>query len=282
MRHQVWQHFRDRDLEVPVLVNWLDELQLLLYLGNDLSKQIFVAGCIDPNEFAFLDKVLQPGMTFVDVGANEGIYALFASRRVTNSGIVYAFEPSAREFERLVQNLRLNSARNVRALRLALADQVGEAELAVAGPEHSGHNTIGVFAYDVVRLRSEVVSTQTLDDVVREHGIVRLDVVKLDVEGAELRVLNGGREALRRYRPLILFEVTDSALRGQGTSAPELCAAVSGLGYRLFIYGDETGLPVEAEQGQFSDNMLAVPVERQLPETVFRLTPPHRRGDAPE
>ena len=71
------------------------------------------------------------------------------SRRVTHAETVYTFEPSDREFERLVQNLRLNGERNVQAFRLALADQTGEAQLAVAVAEHSGQNTFEVFAYDV-------------------------------------------------------------------------------------------------------------------------------------
>ena len=75
-------------------------------------------------------------------------------------------------------------------------------------------------------LPREVVPTQTLDNMVREHGVARLDVVKLDLERMEHRVSNRAQEALRRYRPFILFEVAVAALRGQGTSASKHCAAL--------------------------------------------------------
>jgi FkbM family methyltransferase len=90
---------------------------------------MFVGGSFEPNEFAWLDTILRPGMTFVDVGANDGLYALFAAQRVGPQGKVLAIEPSQREFMRLDRNLRLNRLTNVRAFRLAASSQYGEATL---------------------------------------------------------------------------------------------------------------------------------------------------------
>ena len=68
----------------------LGRTSLRLHLGNDVSRQIFIAGCYDPNEFAFLDRYLRPGMTFIDAGANEGVYTVFAAQRVGSEGCVWA------------------------------------------------------------------------------------------------------------------------------------------------------------------------------------------------
>src|SRR5579862_7898796 len=132
MRRQIWEAFHQRGLEVPLPFEWYDGLRLNLYLGNDLSRQLYVGGCSEPNEFAFLNSVLAPGMVFIDAGANDGLYTLFAARRVGSAGVVWAFEPSRREYARLEENLKLNQLENVRPFQIALADQNGEADLSVA------------------------------------------------------------------------------------------------------------------------------------------------------
>ena len=274
MRQEVWQFSKDRNPETRIVLDWLDGLRLAMHLGNDLSRQIFVGGCIDPNEFTFLHKMLEPGMTFLDAGANEGVYTVFAAHCVGHRGAVWAFEPSQREFNRLQQNLKLNRLKNVHSFRLALAEHEGQAELAVAEAEHLGQNTLGNFAYDGVGvLRKELVPVQVLDQVVEENGVTRLDVIKLDVEGAEHRLLAGARRTLQRFRPVILFEASDSALRHQGSSREALCAALSAQDCTLYIFADSTGLPAPAMSGQFSDNMIAVPMEKPLTGSVFELTP---------
>src|SRR5690242_8285275 len=169
MRRRIWEYSREHKLEVPFIFEWHAGLRLNLYLGNDLSRQLYIAGCVEPNQFAFLNQILAPGMVFVDGGANDGLYTLFASRRVGREGIVWAFEPSAREFSRLELNLRLNQTENVKLFRVALADRDGEAELAIADDEHAGHNTLGAFAHDGVDLvRTERIGVRKLDGLVRE------------------------------------------------------------------------------------------------------------------
>jgi FkbM family methyltransferase len=202
------------------------------------------------------------------------LYTLFAARRVGDTGAVWGFEPSEREFDRLLENLRLNDIGNVHAFRIALADIDGQGELAVADAEHSGQNTLGAFGYDVAReLRKEPVTLRRVDHVVNEHNITRLDVLKIDVEGAELRLIEGAHETLSRFRPVILFEVLDAALRHQGGGSEALCGALSALHYRLYVFNDDTGLPTPAAPGQFGDNMIGVPAEQSLPEAVFELAP---------
>ncbi|HXI38587.1 MAG TPA: FkbM family methyltransferase [Bryobacteraceae bacterium] len=213
-------------------------------------------------------------MTFLDAGANEGVYTIFAAQCVAQTGVVWAFEPSEREFKRLQENLKVNRLKNVHGLRLALAEHEGQAELLIAEAEHSGQNTLGEFAYEAVGvLRKEPVPVRTLDQVVVENGINRLDVMKLDVEGAEHRLVDGARSTLRRFRPIILFEASDTALQRQGSSREALCAALSAQDYDLYLFDDSTGLPAPAISGQFSNNMIAVPREKPLPSSVFEVIP---------
>ena len=101
IRRSIWTYFSRRKTFAALDVPWYGGGKLRMYLGNDQSRQQFVAGCLDPNEFALLDKLLTPGMVFLDVGANEGFYTVFASRCVGETGCVWAFEPSRREMEHL-------------------------------------------------------------------------------------------------------------------------------------------------------------------------------------
>ncbi len=196
--------------------------------------------------------------------ANEGLYSLFASRRVGPSGRVISFEPSQREFQRLRNNIQLNGLDNVRAVQAALAEISGTVELNIADSAHAGQNTMGAFVYDVPSLRRERISAQTLDGFAAESGLTRLDVLKLDVEGAERRALEGSRRVLREMRPIILFEASGAALQAQGSSLQDLLEFLHSQQYGLYAFDGRTGLPIPADGETRSDNMIAVPAERPI------------------
>jgi FkbM family methyltransferase len=269
IRRSIWTYFSRRKIFAALDVPWYGGLKLRMYLGNDQSRQQFVAGCLDPNEFALLDKLLTPGMVFLDVGANEGFYTVFASRCVGETGSVWAFEPSRREMEHLTANVRLNGLANVRSFCVALANEDTEAELLIAGEEHSGHNTLGQFVYDSGLITVESVPVRRLDSLLQECPLERLDFLKIDAEGAEMRVLAGACDALRRFRPLILLEMNDPSLKAQGSSRDLLIQLLESNDYRLYLFDPTTGLPVPAFEGRCGDNMLAVPMERNLPESAL-------------
>jgi FkbM family methyltransferase len=268
LRRWLWQYFHDRQGEAPIVVSWHAGTRLRLVLGNDESAQIYIAGCVEPNEFAFLDRILRPGMTFVDAGANHGIYTVFAARRVGADGLVWAFEPSPRERGQLHFNLEMNGL-TARVFSVALADVNGQAELTVSDPEHHGQSTLGAFANPELEVHGkELVEVRRLDDVVAENPLTRIDVMKLDVEGAELRLLRGAAGILERYRPVILLEVSERSLQHQGASSEELLQFLRSHQYRIYGFDLVTGLPFPAAPGVYSDNMIGVPEEKSLPETA--------------
>jgi len=261
IRRLIWSYFRDHKSEASIPMKWHHGLELKLWLGNDLSKQLFIAGCYEPNETAFVNCSLKPGMVFVDAGANDGLYTLLASRLVGPSGQVWAFEPSEREFMRLQQNLSLNKISNVRPLRVALADVNGETELAVAEDEHAGQNTLGSFSCAIQSLRKETVSMRRLDDLFSEERLNRLDLIKVDIEGAETRLISGAFKLLRNLRPVVLFEASETALQNTGSSSTQLLDLFRKLGYDIYSFASETGRPIAAKAGEFSGNMIAAPAE---------------------
>jgi len=230
-------------VSAPVITAWLDGLSVYAYPGNEPSRAIFTTGNYEPNEFFMLSQVIRPGMIFVDAGANMGLYTLFAARKIGESGTVLAIEPSTCECGRLLKNLEINSLSNVRLLRSALSDSRSEVDLLVAEDERSGHNTLGAFLYDTPLASKETVRTERLDDIVLQEGLSRVDIVKLDVEGAEFFALKGAVGILERFHPLLLPELADRALCHQGCSSAQIWDFCRQKVYQIFAFDQRTGLP---------------------------------------
>ena len=175
-----------RALTAPILVPWLSGSWVWLEPGDELSRALLLSGLYEPETMLAVRDLLPPDGVFVDVGAHCGLFSLFAAGCVGAGGIILAFEPSPREFVRLQANLAANSLTQVQAHQAAITDQEGEVVLRLAEPGHAGHNTIGnAFAYDGVLLAATpTVTATTLDRVLAD--LVRCDVIKIDIEGAEL------------------------------------------------------------------------------------------------
>lgn len=165
-------------------------------------------GVQEVEQLDWLTKLLSPGAVFFDVGANVGLYSLLASRLVGDDGRVFAFEPLPRNLTFLHQHMQLNRATNVAILPLACADRAGT-ELFCEGANnalgHLGSNNTNA------ETSSMRVDTTTLDDAARRFGITP-DVIKIDVEGAELRVLCGAIRLLSDKRPSILLSIHSAEL----------------------------------------------------------------------
>lgn len=264
-RAALWECARQRKLVFPLRVPWYEGTSVDVTLGNDLSMCLFVSGSFEPNEFVFLRRLLTPGMVAIDVGANEGLYTLFAAARVGPTGRAVAVEPSSRERANLQRNVDSNSLGNVTVVESALGASPGRAHLQIAPEEHAGHNTLGSFVYDeVVAEDSEFVAVETLDGLVERLRLPRVDFVKIDVEGAEVNVLAGGARVLRESRPLLLLEANESALQAQGTSSAALVEMLrSQHRYEVLVFSEQTGrLEAHREGAGLSSNIIAAPVER--------------------
>jgi FkbM family methyltransferase len=222
-----------------------------------IQRNIYFLGYYEIRETRLLRRLLRPGDTFVDVGANIGWYTLLAANQIGPTGKVIAFEPSRAVYGHLTHNVRLSGYSHVIAERLALADRPGRVQLRVAAGRGPGTGSIleaEAASGDV----TEEVETIRFDDYCRATHLESARLVKIDVEGAELMVLRGMREALeRRSIQYFIIEVADSRLRSVGDSSQQLLELLQGYGYRLSHIGMLHRAPVHADTPITFANILA-------------------------
>ncbi len=178
-------------------------------------------GAFERVELAYVRRTLKAGQVFFDVGANAGIFAVNAARRVGESGCVHCFEPGEAELAFLRENVALNQLANVTIYAGAVSDRTGSAEFAAA--EDGAMSSLAKTEHpEQVIAHWCKVPTIALDDYVQQRGVERVDFVKIDVEGAERLVFAGARRLLKSSHPLtILFEAFDLNAKGFGYSVED-------------------------------------------------------------
>jgi len=140
------------------------------------------------------------GHVFLDIGAHIGKYSLCMAKIVGEKGLVIAIEPHPRNYKALLNNIFINNIRNVHAVNIAGWNKDCEIEMFIA-PVSGNHSLKLNYGKEKI-----IVKAKPLDEIIKEKKIDRLDLVKIDVEGAELEVLQGLENSLRQYHPHVVVE----------------------------------------------------------------------------
>jgi FkbM family methyltransferase len=206
-------------------------------LRDGIMREVCLTGRYEPQETALLQQILRPGMTFVDVGANWGYFTLCAAHLVGPTGRVVSIEVDPRACRTLKANIERNKLESVTALEMAASDASGVLRLHEyegRANESGNFGLTGAEATGTPRRQFDVAASR-LDDVLDRAGIEQVDLLKMDIEGAEARALSGLRRALadRRIKHLVL-EVHPQYLRDQCTSAEQVVADLRSYGYRAW------------------------------------------------
>jgi FkbM family methyltransferase len=212
-----------------------------LYLDEDdpvVTPGLIGVGEWEPGLTALFGERLSPGMVFVDVGAHVGYYTALAGRLVGPRGLVLAFEPNPRNYELLLANVWRNGLANVACFPWALSDETGFTDLYLSADNSGDHR---IYAHEEGR-PSVPVRTAALDTVTAIRPPV--DVMKIDVQGAEEAVLRGAADLINASPDLVIvLEYAPVELRAFGSDERPLLDFYRSLGYSIAVqHSNEHGL----------------------------------------
>jgi FkbM family methyltransferase len=199
-----------------------------------IGAQIARHGCYEPETVVVFRSLLTEDMVFMDIGANVGQYSLMAASTICRRDSIHAFEPDPITFALLRSNIAANNCLQIRANAMALSDRPGRATLYLSDVRHAGANSLRPTVYSDGA--ETPVPVDTLDRYAASQSIDRLDLLKLDVEGAELLVLSGGTATIAKHHPTMLVELSVHTTKFGYTFA-DIVSQFERWDYRLFRVG---------------------------------------------
>lgn len=177
--------------------------QIAVFRGDPgISRELALYKVHEPLATRLLAQTLKPGMNVVDIGGNIGYYAMLEASKIGPTGTVIAIEPMPKNSERLCQNVQANGYQNIRIHKLAIGDRNGTASMYISGRSnwHSLH--------PLPSSKGEMqVPVCTLDSLLQPYDLPSVDLVRMDLEGYEVVVIEGMKHTLEKYGPRLLVEL---------------------------------------------------------------------------
>lgn len=209
---------------------------LNLFVSNKdsgLGLMLRSKGEFEPVQSKLFTRAIKKGDVIFDIGANIGYYTVLASKLVDLKGKVYAFEPDPDNLKLLEKNILLNKCSNVVVVPMAVSERAGTLTFKkdLSNPGESKISEKG----------NVKVKATTLDKFITSRRIKKIDLIKVDVEGAEINVLKGARTLIGRKDIKMFFECNPKVLRTFGFGVNELLFEAKRLGFRLLQIINERG-----------------------------------------
>jgi FkbM family methyltransferase len=242
--HRGWvrRTFRHWCVDEELVVTTKAGFRMAVSPANYVSYGIYFYGEYDAPMTQALTRLVHPGETVWDVGTERGWFSCLLAQLVGPTGRVDSFEAFPVNAARLRRNIELNGMDWVRTHQVAISDRPGEAVFQLPTPaiecENSLPENCSGIGYLTDRESSETirVPTVTLDQYALDTGLESLTLIKMDIEGAEVRALRGALQVLRKHRPILAVEYNRLALRRAGSSWEELDRLLAELGYDRYTY----------------------------------------------
>lgn len=234
-----------RPWAVKAVVRMSDGMRVYTDTSSWLEWRVFFFGDYEPETRQLLGACVRPGHSAIDVGANIGLHTL-ALAKAAHPGRVLAAEPNPSVLGRLKKNLVLNELTNVLVTDHAIGAARGRLVLNLPAADAANQATASLVSHATASLAGGTgleVEISTLDQLVDENGLKNVDVVKIDVEGYEVPVLQGAAALLKRDRPILIFEYCREFWTDAGHQLSECLSILRECGYGdFFEVTDEGGL----------------------------------------
>lgn len=218
------------------LVTFMGSILMKVNTNNYMGGSIFWTGFHQLNELLFLKYNLKENMVFIDVGANQGEFTLYGAS-LLRKGKVIAFEPVEKIRSQLMENIRLNNYQNVEVFTYGLSNENCTIPIytSLEQNEYSGVNE-GLSSLYKTQIRShlEQLVEVKIFDIEFENRLNQIDLIKIDIEGAELYALKGMMRSIRKFKPLILIEINEETFNAAGYSTLDLIKFVNDNDYEFY------------------------------------------------
>lgn len=217
----------------PVELEVVKGVRMHLDARDLVPRNIIANGVYEPVTTQTIEDRLPEGGTFIDIGAHIGFHSLKAAAKAGSRGRVLSVEPNPDTLRELRSNVRASAANQVLVQPVACSDREGTLQLFAGSLANTGMSSLSKRTAEAegVSGRNFQVRARPLDDLVKEAALARVDVMKVDVEGAEMFVLKGARQTLERFHPFLVMEVKEEQLTAMGTSKAAVFAFLKELGY---------------------------------------------------
>ncbi|RMF24139.1 MAG: FkbM family methyltransferase [Cyanobacteria bacterium J083] len=232
---RLWWRIRWRIKHKPLLLSLGENLKITIPKTGS-GAAIFYQGFSEPETADFLLHFLKPGMVFVDVGAHIGEYTLLAAQTVSFAGEVHSFEPLPTIYPILQQNIALNSLTNVVLHQIAVSDYDGEIEFEVSSEPAT--SSIRKLATSTDKRQFITVNSLKLDTYWSDQSR-KIDLIKVDVEGAEKLVFHGSGQLLTlpiTEAPTCIFEYAPANYARFGYAPQDILTLFKERGYEVYQY----------------------------------------------
>jgi FkbM family methyltransferase len=211
-------------------------------LDVGIVPYLLADGVYEPRTTELFKSLLKPGMVVLDIGANFGYYGLIAAQFIGNNGRVYALEPEPNNFRLLVSNIELNDFSNIVPQHIALSNETGKTTLFLDKTNLGAHS----MRHPNVIVDGGLVEieTTTLDNFVQtKMETDRVDLITMDVQGAEGLVIDGADQTLRKNDVKIFMEFWPSGLRNIGSDPRELIRKLYEYGFAITVIDEPSPSP---------------------------------------
>ena len=247
-------------------------LRIHIHPDEYLQAFLYNFGGYEFPTLRFFERFLNEGDAVLDIGAQIGFMSIVFAKCVGTSGKVFAFEPEQANYDLLIGNISLNGFANIEPFHVAIADVRGTLNLFLGKGENTGvHST--VFNDRTQQSQSIQVPAIPIDELVVERNIPKVALVKIDIEGAELKALRGMRALLERDKPVMLIELSAELQNLSGISIRTFKSVLlEEFGYEAFTLTEQGTLrPTPTSAFHLNDNVVFIhaSVTSSVPAQLF-------------
>ena len=218
---------------------------LVLHLDDWIQENMFFLGEYEKAELKTLDYFLNKNSVFVDLGANFGLYTLYASKLIGMEGKVISFEPFKKNYKALINNVAINNLTNIQSENIAVGEREGEIDLYYDSSEMN----LGMASTKFIENSySEKATIITLDSYFKDKSISRIDFIKIDIEGHEYKALLGMKNLLLRFHPTLLIEILNE--EELPNNEDKVISFLSSLGYIKYFINNNGSISLKQNNFQ--------------------------------